>query len=152
MCGVAGAYQQPDGKVIVNTMIDRLGHRGPDACGVLEIVDPLRAVVLAHRRLSIIDLSTAADQPLSKDGLTLSYNGEIYNYVEIRRELEARGVRFTTHSDTEVVLEAWRWWGPGCLEKFRGMFAFAIYDETTGSACAGEGPARHQAAVCHAAR
>jgi asparagine synthase (glutamine-hydrolysing) len=133
MCGVAGTYQQPDGKLVVNAMIDRLGHRGPDACGVLEMVDPTTMVTLAHRRLSIIDLSTAADQPLSKAGLTLSYNGELYNYREIRRDLEGMGVRFTTHSDTEVVLEAWRAWGPTSLERFRGMFAFAIHDQATGS-------------------
>ena len=133
MCGVAGSYQQSDGKVIVNAMIDRLGHRGPDACGVLELVDPETAVVLAHRRLSIIDLSTAADQPLAKGGLTLSYNGELYNYREIRRELEGRGVVFTTSSDTEVVLEAWRAWGAAALPRFRGMFAFAVHDAGTGS-------------------
>src|SRR6478609_8086840 len=133
MCGVAGSYQQADGKVIVNTMIDRLGHRGPDACGVLELVDPETAVVLAHRRLSIIDLSTAADQPLVKGGLTLSYNGELYNYREIRRELEGRGVVFRTSSDTEVVLEAWRAWGTAALPRFRGMFALAVHDASTGS-------------------
>ena len=70
---------------------------------------------LGHRRLSIIDLSTAADQPFAKGGLTLSYNGELYNYRELRHELEARGVRFATSSDTEVVLEAWRAWGAGAL-------------------------------------
>jgi asparagine synthase (glutamine-hydrolysing) len=133
MCGVAGAYQQADGKVIVNAMTDPLAHRGPDASGVVEIVDPSTAVFLAHRRLSIIDLSAAADQPFAKDGLTLSYNGEIYNYLDIRRDLEARGVRFRTNSDTEVLLEAWRQWGTGCLRRLRGMFAFAVYDETTGS-------------------
>ncbi len=133
MCGVAGTYQQSDGKVVVNTMIDCLGHRGPDACGVLEIVDPTTDVCLAHRRLSIIDLTQAADQPLVKDGLTLSYNGELYNYRVLREELQRTGVRFTTSSDTEVVLEAWRAWGPACLERFRGMFAFAIHDARTGS-------------------
>lgn len=133
MCGVAGAFQQADGKVIVNAMNEPLAHRGPDASGVVELVDPATAVFLAHRRLSIIDLSTAADQPFAKDGLTLSYNGEIYNYREIRRDLEARGVRFTTSSDTEVVLEAWRAWGTRCLERFRGMFAFAVHDDRTGS-------------------
>src|SRR6476469_10132717 len=127
MCGVAGSYQQADGKVVVNAMIDRRGHRGPDACGVRELVDPETAVVLAHRRLAIIDLSTAADQPLGKDGLTLSYNGELYNYREIRRELEGRGVRFATSSDTEVVLEAWRAWGTAALPRFRGMFALAAH-------------------------
>ena len=133
MCGVAGAYQQPDGKVLVGTMVDRIEHRGPDAGGVVELVDPDSSVVLGHRRLSIIDLSTAADQPFAKDGLTLSYNGEIYNFLQIRSELEGRGVRFATRSDTEVVLEAWRAWGTASLRRFRGMFAFAIHDARTGS-------------------
>ena len=133
MCGIAGAFQQPDGKVVVTTMTDRLGHRGPDASGVLELVAPDSAVVLGHRRLSIIDLSQAADQPLSKGGLTLTYNGEIYNHDQLRRELQGRGVRFATRSDTEVVLEAWRAWGPASLRRLRGMFAFAIHDERTGS-------------------
>ena len=133
MCGVAGAYQQPDGKVLVGTMVDRIEHRGPDAGGVVELVDPDTSVVLGHRRLSIIDLSTAADQPFAKDGLTLSYNGEIYNFLQIRGELETLGVRFVTGSDTEVVLEAWRAWGTASLRRFRGMFAFAIHDARTGS-------------------
>lgn len=128
MCGIAGAFQQADGKVVATTMGEHLVHRGPDASGVLEIVDPTAAVFLAHRRLSILDLSSAADQPLSRGGLSLSYNGELYNYRELRRDLEGRGVRFTTSSDTEVVLEAWRAWGVGSLERFRGMFAFAVYD------------------------
>ena len=89
-------------------------------------------VQLGHRRLSIIDLSPAADQPLSKGGLTLVYNGELYNYKELRAELASRGVSFVTSSDTEVVLEAWRRWGPTALPRFRGMFAFALADEKTG--------------------
>jgi asparagine synthase (glutamine-hydrolysing) len=129
MCGIAGAFQQPDGKVIATTMVEHLVHRGPDAGGVQELVDPSAAVFLAHRRLSIIDLSSAADQPLSKHGLVLSYNGELYNFRELRRDLEARGASFTSTSDTEVVLEAWRAWGVAALERFRGMFAFAVYDE-----------------------
>ena len=134
MCGVAGAYQQPDGKVVVTTMVERIDHRGPDACGVLELVDPETSVVLGHRRLSIIDLSTASDQPFAKDGLTLSYNGEVYNFRELRAELERHhGVRFTTGSDTEVVLEAWRAWGPDSLRRLRGMFALAVHDAATGS-------------------
>ncbi|WP_107771334.1 asparagine synthase (glutamine-hydrolyzing) [Nocardioides sediminis] len=132
MCGVAGAFQQPDGKVVVGTMIDVLAHRGPDASGVLELVEPTSGVQLAHRRLSIIDLSSAADQPMSKQGLTLSYNGELYNYRELRARLAALGVQFTTDSDTEVVLEAWRAWGTAALPRFRGMFAFAIHDAATG--------------------
>ncbi|WP_323100906.1 asparagine synthase (glutamine-hydrolyzing) [Intrasporangium sp. YIM S08009] len=133
MCGIAGAFQQSDGKAVVTTMVERLGHRGPDAGGVLELVTPDTAVVLGHRRLSIIDLSEAADQPFTKDGLTLAYNGEIYNHEDLRRELQGRGVRFVTRSDTEVVLEAWRAWGPASLPRLRGMFAFAIHDERVGS-------------------
>lgn len=132
MCGIAGAYQQEDGKLVVAAMVERLDHRGPDARGVVELVDPSTSVVLAHRRLSIIDPGAPSDQPLAKDGLTISYNGEVYNYRELRTDLEGRGVRFRTASDTEVVLEAWRAWGTACLPKLRGMFAFAVHDERTG--------------------
>jgi asparagine synthase (glutamine-hydrolysing) len=132
VCGVAGAFQQPDGGRLVRTLVDRIPHRGPDAVGVREISAHGSTAQLAHRRLSIIDLSTAADQPLEKAGLHLSYNGELYNFRELRAELEVKGVRFTTASDTEVVLEAWRAWGADALPRFRGMFAFAIYDEGTG--------------------
>ncbi|MFC7491303.1 MULTISPECIES: asparagine synthase (glutamine-hydrolyzing) [unclassified Knoellia] len=133
MCGVAGAYQQVDGKLLVSVMVDRMTHRGPDAGGVVELVDPDTAMVLGHRRLSIIDLSSDADQPFSKGGLTLTYNGELYNFRELRRELQGLGAQFRTASDTEVVLEAWRAWGPRALRRFRGMFAFGIHDEATGS-------------------
>ena len=111
-------------------MVERISHRGPDAGGLIDM-SPATALQLAHRRLSIIDLSAAADQPFSKDGLHLSYNGELYNYRELRDTLRGRGVRFRTDSDTEVVLECWRQWGPAGLERLRGMFAFAIYDEST---------------------
>jgi asparagine synthase (glutamine-hydrolysing) len=128
MCGVAGAFCQPDGAQLVRAMTDRIGHRGPDADGV-EDLSPNAPLQLAHRRLSIIDLSAAADQPFVKDGLHLSYNGELYNYRDLRTSLKNRGVGFITESDTEVVLECWREWGPAALSRFRGMFAFAIYDE-----------------------
>ena len=130
MCGVAGAFLQPDGAGLVRTMTDRIAHRGPDAAGLTDM-SPKTSVQLAHRRLSIIDLSTAADQPFVKDGLHLSYNGELYNYRELRNILRGKGVRFSTESDTEVVLEAWRHWGTAALPRFRGMFAFAVYDERT---------------------
>ena len=91
------------------------------------------AAALAHRRLSIIDLSDAGSQPFVKDGLALSYNGELYNYRELRAKLAGAGVRFRSESDTEVVLEAWRRYGPAALESFRGMFAFALFNERTGS-------------------
>lgn len=132
MCGIAGCYQQADGQRLVDVMSDRIAHRGPDAAGVWSHADDRVSVQLGHRRLSIIDLTTAADQPLSKDGLTLVYNGELYNYKELRAELAGHGARFTTKSDTEVVLEAWRAWGPEALRRFRGMFAFALADTTTG--------------------
>ena len=132
MCGIAGCYQQADGQKLVDVMSDRIAHRGPDAAGVWSHEDDRVAVQLGHRRLSIIDLSTAADQPMSKHGLTIVYNGELYNYRALRAELAVRGVAFATASDTEVVLEAWRYWGPEALRRFRGMFAFAILDAGTG--------------------
>ena len=113
-------------------MTDCIAHRGPDAAGRWGHEDDRVAVQFGHRRLSIIDLSTLADQPLSKHGLTLVYNGELYNYQSLRAELVARGVHFTTKSDTEVVLEAWRAWGPKALPRFRGMFAFALFNEFSG--------------------
>ncbi len=109
-------------------MSERMSHRGPDAARVTDLA-PGRAVQLGHRRLSIIDLSNEADQPFVKDGLHLSYNGELYNYRELRQTLAGQGVRFRTESDTEVVLECWRRWGTDSLSRMRGMFAFAIYDE-----------------------
>jgi asparagine synthase (glutamine-hydrolysing) len=132
VCGIAGCYQQADGQKLVDIMTDRIAHRGPDAAGFWSHEDDRVTVQLGHRRLSIIDLSTAANQPLSKDGLTIVYNGELYNYRTVRAELIVRGVSFLTESDTEVVLEAWRYWGPGALRRFRGMFAFAIADERSG--------------------
>jgi len=132
MCGIAGCYQQADGHKLVDIMTDRIAHRGPDSAGTWNHENGQVAVQLGHRRLSIIDLSAAADQPLTKHGLTMVYNGELYNYRALRAELASRGVQFTTNSDTEVVLEAWRCWGPGALTRFRGMFAFALVDEQAG--------------------
>src|SRR5690348_5756807 len=113
-------------------MTDRIAHRGPDAHRIWNHEDQRVSIQLGHRRLSIIDLSAAADQPLTKGGLTIVYNGELYNYKELRAELVRRGVSFITSSDTEVVLEAWRYWGPASLPRFRGMFAFALADTKTG--------------------
>ncbi len=89
-------------------------------------------VHLGHRRLSIVDLSETGAQPMVSDGLALTYNGELYNAPELRAELVAHGVRFRGTSDTEVVLEAWRREGIGCLPRLRGMFAFAVFDERSG--------------------
>ncbi|MEV6270450.1 asparagine synthase (glutamine-hydrolyzing) [Kribbella sp. NPDC051936] len=133
MCGIAGCYQQRDGFALAEAMSDRIAHRGPDAHQIYRFEQTDVNAHLAHRRLSIIDLSSAADQPFSKQGLTICYNGELYNYQELRAELSKAGVHFRTHGDTEVVLEAWRRWGPDALRRFRGMFAFAMLDEDSGS-------------------
>jgi asparagine synthase (glutamine-hydrolysing) len=133
MCGIAGCYQHADGPALARAMADRLAHRGPDGHGFYDHETDAVRCSLAHRRLSIIDLSDAGSQPFEKDGLALTYNGELYNYKELRAELAALGVGFRSACDTEVVLEAWRVWGAGALERFRGMFAFALFDERTGS-------------------
>src|SRR5215475_4480472 len=132
MCGIAGCYQQPDGQKLTDIMNDRIAHRGPDSRGSWSHEDGRLTINLGFRRLSIIDLSAAADQPMTKDGLTLVFNGELYNYRALRAELTSRGVAFATESDTEVVLEAWRCWGPAALSKFRGMFALALADPMSG--------------------
>ena len=107
---------------------DAMTHRGPDDAGEWWSEDG--RVGLAHRRLSIIDLSTAGHQPMSdaSGALSLVFNGEIYNFTELREELRAKGAVFRSHSDTEVILAAYREWGVDCLSRFNGMFAFALYD------------------------
>jgi asparagine synthase (glutamine-hydrolysing) len=130
MCGIAGVLDlQPgfsDGEHVVASMLDLLGHRGPDDAGMMIDV----SCVLGHRRLSIIDLSSAGHQPMaSADGrLWITYNGEVYNYVELRAQLEASGRRFRTKTDTEVLLQAYEEWGEAALDRVNGMFAFAIWD------------------------
>ncbi|WP_236789680.1 asparagine synthase (glutamine-hydrolyzing) [Amycolatopsis sp. GM8] len=128
MCGIAGAVRWPDGGPLTDRLTKTLAHRGPDGAGRYDFGD----VHLGHRRLSIIDLSETGAQPMVSDGLALTYNGELYNAPELRAELESSGVRFRGTSDTEVLLEAWRRWGTGCLPRLRGMFAFAVFDERTG--------------------
>lgn len=110
--------------------LDIIAHRGPDAFGAVGFVEEGCGVWLGHRRLSIIDLSEAGKQPMSYDDgdYWLSYNGEIYNYIELRAELERDGMEFRSDSDTEVLLAAYVKWGRGCLDKLNGMFAFSLYD------------------------
>ncbi|MYT71955.1 MULTISPECIES: asparagine synthase (glutamine-hydrolyzing) [unclassified Streptomyces] len=132
MCGIAGTYRWPDGKIVTDRLTDILAHRGPDGAGRYGHPVADGEVQLGHRRLSIIDLSETGAQPMVSDGLALTYNGELYNAPELRAELESKGVRFRGTSDTEVVLEAWRRWGTDCLPRLRGMFAFGIFDERTG--------------------
>jgi asparagine synthase (glutamine-hydrolysing) len=132
MCGIAGQYcfegQAPDRELLAR-MSDQLRHRGPDGVGT-EIRGSMGMV---HRRLAIIDLSDDGLQPMTNEDKTLwlVYNGEIYNYVELREELIGKGHRFHSQSDTEVILHAYEEWGTGCLQRFNGMWAFALWDERT---------------------
>ena len=130
MCGICGIVD-PQGvdSALLNRMTDGLAHRGPDARGTW--ISSGRRVGFGHRRLTIIDLDPRSNQPfISDDGnLVLTYNGEIYNFHDIRRELAANGHRFRTESDTEVILHAYDEWGVECIDRFRGMFAFALFDQ-----------------------
>ncbi|OGV57401.1 MAG: asparagine synthase (glutamine-hydrolyzing) [Lentisphaerae bacterium GWF2_52_8] len=110
--------------------LEMIRHRGPDGCGAVSFDLPDFRVGLGHRRLSIIDLSERGAQPMSyEDGrYWITFNGEIYNYVELRKELSAEGYKFVSDCDTEVLLAAYRHWGQKCLQHFNGMFAFCIYD------------------------
>jgi len=107
-------------------MADRLQHRGPDAGAVVALGD----AVLGHRRLAVIDTNVHANQPMADSSATnwIVYNGETYNFRELRAELSAKGVHFKTRSDTEVVIEAYKAWGPACVKRFNGMFALAVWD------------------------
>jgi asparagine synthase (glutamine-hydrolysing) len=115
-------------------MRDRLAHRGPDGARSWMTTTPRAVVGLGHRRLSIIDLTHAADQPMfdASGDLALVYNGEIYNYVELREVLRGAGRVFATQSDTEVLLAAYEHWGTDCLPRLNGMFAFALWDGRRG--------------------
>lgn len=133
MCGIAGLvnFEHEAKPALLRLATDKLAHRGPDGEGVW--VSDCGRVILGHRRLSVIDLSDKAQQPMSsKDGrYTIVFNGELYNFAELRSELLALGHRFTSTGDTEVLLTAYAVWGEGCLERFNGMFAFAIHDRGT---------------------
>jgi asparagine synthase (glutamine-hydrolysing) len=130
MCGVAGWIGTLTDTAVLVSMTDALAHRGPDGEGVaiLPLEGPTVAA-LGHRRLSIIDLAGGHQPMRSHDGrFTVVFNGEIYNYRELRIELASAGAQFVTNSDTEVIVESWRRWGEGCLQRFRGMFAFVLHD------------------------
>ena len=129
MCGIAGIYNfdgAPASPVTVKAMTEAIAHRGPDGEG--QFTDG--PVALGHRRLSIIDLSDAAHQPMpSADGrLVITYNGEVYNFQELRIDLEAKGHSFRSRGDSEVLVTALREWGDAAVSKFNGMFAFAAWD------------------------
>lgn len=129
MCGICGVINfdgSPVDARILRRMTDAIAHRGPDGEGWYQD----KGVGLGHRRLAIIDLSPAGHQPMvTLDGrYALTYNGEIYNFKELRLELEQLGHKFRSNTDSEVVLYSWAQWGRDCVAKFNGMFAFAIWN------------------------
>ena len=130
MCGIAGMVDLrpglPSAEAVVGRMTDTLSHRGPDDAGLL--VDP--PAVIGHRRLSVFDLSSAGHQPMATDdaALWITYNGEVYNHIELAAELRSRGHRFRSSCDTEVLLRAYEEWGAAALSRLNGDFAFAIWD------------------------
>ena len=134
MCGLAGLFHFSGARIpdqaLLRRMTDAIHHRGPDGEGLH--AEP--GVALGHRRLAIVDLAGGVQPMASPDGeLIVTFNGEIYNHEVLRRELEAAGHHFRTRSDTEAILHAWREWGPGCLQRMNGMFAFAIWDRSAGA-------------------
>src|SRR2546425_2675874 len=129
MCGIVGIASRvpPANRDVLAVMRDTLGHRGPDDAGLWW--SPDGRVGLGHRRLSVIDLSPAGHQPMvdSHSRVCITFNGEIYNYRELRRALCPSGACFQSESDTEVILHAYLRWGDECLSHLRGMFAFALW-------------------------
>lgn len=133
MCGIVGEIRfdgRPASATLVQEMARAMQTRGPDAEGLFV----QNGLAVGHRRLKIIDHSEAAQQPMidAELGLGIVYNGAIYNYPELRAELEAKGHRFFSHGDTEVILKAYRQWGEACVERFNGMFAFALWERDSG--------------------
>jgi len=133
MCGICGEVRfDGDAPSIpaISKMMDALAPRGPDGSGIVSHDN----AGFGHRRLRIIDLSEKAQQPMvdAMLGLTIAFNGCIYNYPELRRDLEAKGYSFFSHGDTEVILKAWHAWGENCVERFHGMFAFVIQERDSG--------------------
>ena len=132
MCGICGYM----GRNLIRSefltqMNDTMVHRGPDDSGIWEQQKREYGVGFAQRRLAILDLSELGHQPMiSKDGrIVVTYNGEVYNYIELRDELKEKGYKFSSNCDTEVIIAAYQEWGCGCFRRFNGMFAIAVYDE-----------------------
>ena len=134
MCGIVGWILSADRASDERTLLrltNQLSHRGPDSSGtwIGKTADERFQIGLGHRRLSIIDIAGGTQPMLSADGsVVVTFNGEIYNYIELRDELSSRGHKFQTSSDTEVLIEAYRQWGEAALPRFRGMFAFVLFD------------------------
>lgn len=130
MCGIAGSFGQvAPGESNIRESLSRMRLRGPDASGWKRLTCSGNAVTLLSTRLSIIDLDPRSNQPFSDEGVTLVFNGEILNYVELRKQLQRRGHTFRTESDTEVVLRSYLEFGGDCVEAFEGMWAFALVDQ-----------------------
>ena len=130
MCGISGFidFNQNSSLILLQKMTDTLHHRGPDGSGYEFIQTQKHQIGLGHRRLSIIDLSETGKQPMQFEHFWITFNGEVYNYNEIKNELIFLNHQFIGHSDTEVILHAFDQWGISCINKFIGMFAFVIYD------------------------
>lgn len=132
MCGILAILnfnQAPIDAALLHKMTDTMAHRGPDDAGYW--TNPGGNVGLGHRRLAIIDLSSAGHEPMCNEDQTiwLTFNGEIYNFLELKPQLEAKGHRFSSHTDAEVIIHAYEEWGIDCLQRFNGMWAFALWDE-----------------------
>jgi asparagine synthase (glutamine-hydrolysing) len=128
MCGIIGTLSRDHKNPKIDQWnLDQIAHRGPDGRGVYSD----EYLSFGHTRLSIIDLSETGHQPMeyADSRYVITYNGEIYNYLELRKDLEEIGEHFISNSDTEVILGAYHIWGKKCVNKFRGMFAFAIWDK-----------------------
>jgi len=139
MCGIVGVFsdKRQFSKLKIGEMLDSIAHRGPDDEGVVAIDTATNQLqkdqsnlIFGHRRLSILDLSSLGHQPMpTKDRkIWITYNGEIFNFIEIREKLRKKGYSFSSNTDTEVVLYAYQEYGKNCLKLFRGFFAFCIYD------------------------
>ena len=130
MCGIAGYIGKKQiGKSAIDKTLVLMKNRGPDYQNWCSFIANDTNVYMLHSRLSIIDLDERSNQPFSYNGFTLVFNGEIYNYIEVREELKKQGHTFTTDSDTEVLLKAYVEYGEDCVQHFNGMWAFAIWDE-----------------------
>ncbi|MDE4455114.1 asparagine synthase (glutamine-hydrolyzing) [Psychrobacter sp. DAB_AL62B] len=130
MCGLLGVvdYKKNINTSLFKEMLDSLKHRGPDDEGLEVFSLDSCSIFLGHRRLSIIDISSNGHQPMLYEHLAIIYNGEVYNFKDIRQELILNGYSFDSNTDTEVILKSYHLWGTHCVDKFRGMFAFAIYN------------------------
>src|SRR6201992_3731018 len=131
MCGIAGFidFKKNTGLEVLKSMTDAMTHRGPDDSGYEVYEAPGASIGFGQRRLSILDLSPLGHQPMHFGDLVVNFNGEIYNFKEIRKELEGKGYSFTSWSDTEVILKGYDCWGMDVVNKFIGMFAIALYDK-----------------------